>query len=108
MWVRLLALSIGAFGLAGLAYVASPVGGGALVGVAGLAAIGALIAGLGPKLRRRDAYDLEELKRVHEQEELRELDPEGALGEPERVVCPRCMNDYPFRLGACPRCGSSR
>jgi hypothetical protein len=108
MWIRLLALSIGAFLLAGPTYIFAPVVGGALLGIAGLSAVASIVVGLGPKLRRRNAYDLQELKRVHEEEELRALDPEGALGQPESVVCPRCLADYPYRLGACPRCGASR
>ncbi|RYG21489.1 hypothetical protein EON82_18745 [bacterium] len=108
MWIRLVALAIGALLLAGAVYGAAPVAGEALIGLAGFATIAALVVGLGPKLRSRGAYDLNELKRVHEREELRTLDPDDALGEPETVLCPCCMTDYPYRLRACPRCGKSR
>ena len=106
MWIRFLALAVAALFLAFPAYVFSPVLGGSLIIVAGSASIAAIAYGVGPRLRR-DAYDLAELKRVHEEEELRALDPEAAMGDPESVICPRCMTEYPARLGACPRCGVS-
>lgn len=107
MWIGPLALAVGALFLAGPAYAVSPLIGGALIVVAGISAAWAGVLGLGPKFRRRGAYDLAELQRVHEQEELRALDPEAALGDVDSVLCLRCMNEYPARLGACPRCGVS-
>ncbi len=77
-----------------------------LVAVAGC--LWSFAVGVLPRLRPRDAYDLRELKRVHEAEEIRALDDEGALGDPEKVSCLRCMTEYSYRLGACPRCGLSR
>ncbi len=108
MWIRPLALAAGALFLSLATYGYLPALGGALIFVAGVSTIWAAWLGLSPRLRPRDPYDLGELARVHEEEEIRALDPEGALGNPERVVCLRCMTDYPFRLGACPKCGLSR
>ena len=101
MWMQPLALALGALLLA----VALPAFALPLVLVSGAAFVWAFAIGVLPRLRRRDAYDLSELKRVHEEEEMRALDPEGALGLPEKVVCPRCFTEYPHRVRACPRCG---
>ncbi len=102
MWIRPLALAAGALLLAvALPAFAAPF---LLVSVAGCG--WAFAVGLLPRLRRRDAYDLGELRRVHDEEEIRALDDEGAMGLPEKVVCPRCFTEYPHRLGACPKCGA--
>jgi hypothetical protein len=107
MWVPPLAIALAALFLAGPAYGLSPAWGGSLIAVAAIGAVWSFAVGVLPRLKRKDAYSLDELRRVQEEEELRALDPEMALGEPDRVVCARCMNEYPFRLGACPRCGLS-
>lgn len=101
MWMQPLALAVGALLLA----VALPAFALPLALVSGVGFVWAFVVGVLPRLRRRDSYDLGELKRVHEEEEMRSLDPEGALGLPEKVVCPRCFTEYPHRIGACPRCG---
>jgi hypothetical protein len=104
MWIRPLALAAAALLLAAVV----PAGGGVLVLIAAGACAWAFAVGVLPRFRPRDAYDLGELRRVHESEELRALDDEGALGAPEKVICLRCMTEYDYRLGACPRCGLSR
>ena len=107
-WFAPLALAAGALLLAVPASFVSPVAGEGLAVLGAAAAIWTFAVGVLPRLRPRDAYDLGELKRVHEREELLALDDGGALGHPETVVCGRCMNEYPYRLGACPKCGQSR
>ncbi|GEM_PF-6987000 len=107
-WLRPLALAAGALFLAGPIYVFSPLLGGLLVLVAAIGCVWAATLGILPRLRSRDPYDLGELRRVHHEEEVRAMDDEGALGDPQRVVCGRCLNEFPYRLGACPKCGQSR
>ena len=103
-WIRALAIAAGALFLAPFVYPVLPPGGALLVLVAVSGCLWALALGILPRLRPRDAYDLGELRRVHEEAR----DEEEPMGEPENVVCLRCMTEYPYRLGACPRCGLSR
>lgn len=107
MWIGPLALAVGALWLAGPAYAFSPLAGGSLLVIAGIATVWSLVLGVGPKLRGRGVYDLQELRRVHEEESLRALEPEEALGRGETVICSRCMFEFPSRIRACPRCGTS-
>lgn len=106
MWMRALAIAAVALLLAPAGNGIAPLFGGALVLVAVGASVWAFALGVLPRLRPRDRYDLGELQRVHEEEEIRALHGEGPLGLPENVVCPRCFTEYPARLGACPRCGA--
>lgn len=80
--------------------------GSALVCGAVVASAWAVFEAVKPRLRARDPYDLGELRRVHEEEELRALEPSEAITVPMRVVCSRCFSEYDGRLGACPRCGA--
>lgn len=57
-------------------------------------------------LRSRDPYDLRELKRIHEEEELRRLELPDA-DELEQVVCPNCGWVYSSRFPICPECRTS-
>lgn len=107
-WLRPLALAAGALILGLSIHATLPFLATVLFGVAGISTIWALSVVMVPLLRHRDPYDLSELRRVDEEEEIWALDDEGALGNPERVVCLRCMEDYDYRLGACPKCGLSR
>ena len=104
MWIRALAIAAVALTLAPFVYPLSPVAGGLLVAIAGLACLWAFIEGALPHLKSRDRYDLGELRKLHEEEEIHALH-EGTDGD--HVVCPRCYTEYPARVGACPRCGAS-
>ena len=106
MWMRALAIAVPALLLAPLVYGVSPVLSGLLVLVAVAGSAWAIASGLSPRLRPQDQYDLSELRRVHEEEKLRDAEPEEALPSGDFVVCPRCFEEYPSRLRACPRCGS--
>jgi len=74
-----------------------------LIGIAGFSALLALWFGLIPRLRR-DPYDLEALRRVHEREELMELDPGDVSYEADKVVCANCGRSYHVRFPICPHC----
>ena len=105
VWIRTLALAVGALSLALAIGGVSPALSGALIFAAGAATLwtaGLLIV---PRLRTRDRYDLGELARVHEETGL--LEGECEIESPDTVVCFRCHTEYPFRLRACPRCGAS-
>ena len=80
MWTRPLALAAGSLLLA----AALPAFAAPLLLVAAVGCGWALAVAVVPQLRRPDAYDLGELRRVHEQEEVRALDDEGALGRTHR------------------------
>jgi len=57
-----------------------------------------------PLLQRpRDPYSLDELRRIHEEETLREAGWESTE-EAEFVVCPNCGTERPVQLPKCPRC----
>ncbi|MBN9500652.1 MAG: hypothetical protein BGO01_18585 [Armatimonadetes bacterium 55-13] len=64
-----------------------------------------LITHLVAGFKRRDPYDLRELKKLQEREENRndeaELDDYDPSGKP---ICLHCGEEYDSRLGACPRC----
>ena len=104
MWIRALALAAVTLILAPFVYPTSSVAGGILVAIAGVSSAWAFATGVLSRLKPRDRYDLGELRRVHDEEELNALH-EDATGE--SVVCPRCFTQYPARVGACPRCGAS-
>ena len=106
MWMRALAIAVPALLLAPFAYGVSPLLAGFLVFVAVAASVWAGFAGLSSRSGSRDPYDLGELKRLQEREELRAVEPDEALPAGDTVVCPRCFGEYPARLRACPRCGS--
>ncbi len=106
MWVRALALAVLAMLLAGPAFVFSNALGFACLLGATLASGWAIYEGIKPRLRARDPYDLSELKRVHDEEERRALEPDEVVLVPTRVVCSRCNTEYDARVRACPRCGA--
>ena len=57
-----------------------------------------------PLLRRtRDPYSLDELRRIHEEEKLREAGWDSTE-EAQFIVCPNCGTERPVRLPQCPRC----
>ena len=74
--------------------------------LAGPSALAAAWFALGPKLKRRDKYDLGALREFDEQEELREIDLGMPSPEADKVVCPRCGNVYKARFPICPACKS--
>jgi len=76
----------------------------ALFLAAGLFLLAAGYQYLRPSLRRRDRFDLEELRRVHEREELKAIDPGGISEFADRIVCPHCGRDYSARFPICPSC----
>lgn len=106
MWMRALAIAVPAFLLAPFAYGVSPLMGSLLVLVAVAGCGWAMASGLAPRFKTRDPYDLGELRRLQEEEELRAAEPEGALPMGDHVVCPRCFQEFSSRLRACPRCGA--
>jgi len=104
LWIRLLALAAVALIIACPILGVIPLLGQALILCGGVLSIWALVVGLGPHLRRRGKYDLGELQRVHEAEELRALHWNEAPIDPIYVLCSCCMEEYPHKLPACPRC----
>ena len=103
LWIRLLALAAAAIFLGFPLLGAMPVIGAALLVAGGGLSLWALGLGLSPYLKR-GKYDLGELQRVHEAEELRALHWNEAPVDPNYILCPCCMEEYPHRLPACPRC----
>lgn len=106
MWMRALAIAVPALLLAPFVYGVAPLFGTLLVLLGVSASVWAIALGLTLRLKPRDPYDLGELRRVQEEEELRAAEPEDALPLGDRVVCPRCFEEYSSRLRACPRCGT--
>lgn len=104
LWIRLLALAAAAIFLALPLSGSAPLLSEALLGSAGILSIWALVLGLGPHIRLGKKYDLGELQRVHEAEELRALHWNEAPVDPAYVLCRCCMEEYPHQLPACPRC----
>jgi hypothetical protein len=76
---------------------------GALVTMAALSALIALGSGLRGMLRR-DPYDLNALKKLHEREELLDLDPGTVSPDADTVVCLCCGTPRPARIPVCPAC----
>lgn len=57
-----------------------------------------------PLLRRpRDPYSLDELRRIHEEETLREAGWESTE-DAQFIVCPNCGRERPVHLPKCPHC----
>jgi len=76
----------------------------ALVGASGVFVLIAIFQGARPYLKPKDRFDLKELQRVHEREELKAIDPGEVSEFADRVVCPRCGMDYSTRFPICPHC----
>lgn len=82
---------------------------GARLPALGLLAIGSCLVfavlGLLALRQRRDPYDLQLLREIHEREEMlkaRVPDPHGDL-----VYCPYCSDVYSSEYPMCPKCGRS-
>jgi hypothetical protein len=102
-WVAPLAIGLVSFWLSAVFWSTSVIG-KALV-VTSVIFLGvAAYEGVKPLLRRRNPYDLDQLRRIHEEEELRAIDPGEVSQEAEWVVCPHCGNRYRTRLLICPNC----
>lgn len=109
LWVRPLALAAAILILGMAVYVAMPFVAMLLFGASGVAAIWAISLMFAPLLRPRDPYDLDELRKVHEKEEVRTLIAEEVpVGDVDKVLCACCMEEYDQRLRSCPRCRSCR
>jgi hypothetical protein len=101
---RLLAGTI-ALLLLGLA--AGPIGlFGVVVVAAALMAILAVVA-MVPR-PKPDPYDLSELRRIHEREELRSLRDGLGAAASESVYCLMCSQPYDARFPTCPHCIEKR
>jgi hypothetical protein len=55
--------------------------------------------------RARDPYDLSELRRIHEEEEMQEAMEYDVAGDASEAVCPHCGNVYTATYPLCPECG---
>ena len=56
-------------------------------------------------MRRRDPYDLEALREVHEREAVQALLDDEPTPDSDSVVCRNCGACYPAGIGVCPECG---
>lgn len=60
------------------------------------------------KLKRKDPYSLDELRKVHENEERRAIEDElMEIDSAGNAVCLCCGNHFDPKLHLCPRCGRS-
>jgi hypothetical protein len=105
VWVAPLGISFVAFSLAGAIGVESFAGRVLVV----LALMSVLFA-IGGSLKilfsgRRDKYDLNLLREVHEKAELNQAGDDYVSPEADEVVCIRCTQTYGTRFPACPHCG---
>jgi hypothetical protein len=103
-----LALTAGfvGFALLGLALGSNPFGYASLILSLGFA-LGALIWWIAD-LRKPDQYDLNELARVHKDEERRKIEDElMELDSAGNAVCLTCGCHFDPILNLCPRCGRS-
>ena len=57
------------------------------------------------RLRRRDPYDLEALREVHERATVQTLLEEEPIPDSDTVVCRNCGASYAATIGVCPECG---
>lgn len=71
----------------------------ALVLALAFAAMAVMFAAEGIRALRKDPYDLQELRRVHEQAEVEDC--------PESAFCPFCSEVYDSDLKVCPNCRRS-
>lgn len=105
-WILPVALAV-AFALLWGATAAWPFLGATFAALSAAALVWAFAAAVWPRMRRlrRDPYDLDSLRELHEREELREIEHDDV--EYDSVVCLHCQAVYSNRLPACPRCGHS-
>jgi rubrerythrin len=75
----------------------------AVLVVCGLGLIGAT-GGLLNR-RRRDRYDLDALREIHEREAIRALLDNEPTPDSDTVVCRNCGTCYAANIGVCPECG---
>jgi hypothetical protein len=68
--------------------------------------LGAAVVAVVKSRRAHDPYDLDELKSIHEKEELKHLWDSEPEPEGKTVLCRNCDAVYEARLGVCPECGS--
>jgi len=79
--------------------------GKAMLVLAGFACVFAGFEALRLGLARRSGrYDLNQLRRIHEEEELDSLDPGYVSDHADVVVCAHCGNSYSSRFPICPSC----
>jgi len=57
------------------------------------------------RMSRRDPYDLQALREVHEREAVRTLLEEEPTPDSDTVACRGCGACYSARIGVCPECG---
>lgn len=72
----------------------------AIIGGTGSLLVGVVVA----ILNRKDKYDLDTLKEVHDREEVRNLEVEEPP-EYDSFMCRGCGEVYDIRIRSCPRCG---
>ncbi len=90
-----------AFGLIWAATLASPL----ISGFAAAVSLGCFVVAGGLSIQglRRGKYDLRELQRVHEREELDSIEV-GAPEDADGIVCVHCGTVYDRRIPVCPNC----
>lgn len=102
--ISLVALGICCLLLAG-EFSAKPDIGQAILVVGALSLLGAAVSGVVDWLgKRRPRYDLQELRKVHEREELREVE-ELDLDSETSIMCVHCGHIYGHMFKVCPQCG---
>lgn len=67
------------------------------------AALAGLVSSLW-KGSRKDRFDLDELRRLHEREQVRSLREEVEHADADQAFCTFCGEVYDPRLRACPNC----
>jgi hypothetical protein len=96
------------FALAALATLPWRVLSDALAVLGGVCLLAAILAVPGMiKAKRESKYDLGALLKVHEREELRQIELEEPL-EYDSVHCMGCGETYNARLGVCPKCKTAQ
>ncbi|MGV3613918.1 MAG: hypothetical protein ACO1SV_01165 [Fimbriimonas sp.] len=104
VWFRYIALAVVCF-LAGAAFWPIRLLAEVLLWGGVFATIGAVVTGY--RKRDQDQYDLDMLRKIDEQEELRNLDVPDAFGIDQRQ-CLCCQQVYDVRYPACPHCEEAK
>lgn len=77
--------------------------GSSLVATAGGAMVLVSIVLVAARAMRRDKYSLDELQRIHDQEEIREA-MYSEIDQDAEILCPCCGEPYDRKFPICPRC----